>query len=94
MTPQIGRFPQLDPLTDDYPELTPYPYASDEPIANIDVDGLEKFNAVQTLQEVVVHGIKKAPAELAKTSTHLLPLAIQGIRLASTIVNHQIEIIL
>jgi RHS repeat-associated protein len=39
--PQIGRFTQLDPLTDDYPELTPYQYAGDEPIANIDIDGLE-----------------------------------------------------
>jgi|GEM_PF-928933 len=39
--PQIGRFTQLDPLTDDYRDLTPYQYASDEPIANIDLDGLE-----------------------------------------------------
>ncbi len=39
--PQIGRFMQLDPLTDDYPFLTPYQYASDDPITNIDVDGLE-----------------------------------------------------
>ena len=39
--PQIGRFPQLDPLTDDYPLLTPYQYASCDPITNIDIDGLE-----------------------------------------------------
>src|SRR5690606_22462357 len=39
--PQIGRFPQLDPLTWDYPELTNYQYASNEPIANVDLDGLE-----------------------------------------------------
>ncbi|MBC7687810.1 MAG: hypothetical protein H7211_06480 [Aquabacterium sp.] len=39
--PQIGRFPQLDPLTDDYPELTPFQYASCDPIDNIDIDGLE-----------------------------------------------------
>ncbi len=38
--PQIGRFMQLDPLTDDYPELTPYQYASNDPVTNIDVDGL------------------------------------------------------
>ncbi len=55
------------------------------------MDGLEKFNAVQTLQEVVIQGVKKAPAELAKTATHLLPLAIQGINLAAKIVNHQIQ---
>ncbi|MBY0481792.1 MAG: RHS repeat-associated core domain-containing protein [Chitinophagaceae bacterium] len=39
--PQIGRFTQLDPLTDDYPQLTPYQYASNDPIGNIDIDGLE-----------------------------------------------------
>jgi len=43
---QIGRFPQLDPLTDDYPELTNYQYASCEPIANIDIDGLEKGSSI------------------------------------------------
>ncbi len=44
--PQIGRFTQLDPLTDSYPELTPYQYASNDPIANIDIDGLEGGSAV------------------------------------------------
>ncbi len=44
--PQIGRFPQLDPLTDSYPFLTPYQYASCDPIANIDIDGLEGYDAV------------------------------------------------
>jgi RHS repeat-associated protein len=44
--PQIGRFMQLDPLTDDYPELTPFQYASCDPITNIDIDGLEGGGAV------------------------------------------------
>lgn len=44
--PQIGRFPQLDPLTFNYPYLTPYQYASCEPIANIDIDGLEAGSAI------------------------------------------------
>lgn len=39
--PQIGRFTQLDPLTWDYPYYTPYQYAGNEPIANVDLDGLE-----------------------------------------------------
>jgi hypothetical protein len=37
---------QLDPLTDDYPELTPFQYASCDPITNIDIDGLEGGGAV------------------------------------------------
>ena len=44
--PQIGRFPQLDPLTWEYPELTNYQYASLDPIANVDLDGLEARNVV------------------------------------------------
>ena len=43
---QIGRFTQLDPLTDDYPHYTPYQYAGNEPIANVDLDGLEEWNIV------------------------------------------------
>lgn len=44
--PQIGRFTQLDPLTHSYPYLTPYQYASCDPITNIDIDGLEGGDAV------------------------------------------------
>lgn len=44
--PQIGRFPQLDPLTWEYPELTNYQYASLDPIANVDLDGLEGVTTV------------------------------------------------
>ncbi|MGN6353882.1 MAG: DUF6443 domain-containing protein, partial [Parafilimonas sp.] len=64
---QIGRFTQLDPLTWDYPELTNYQYASNDPILNIDLDGLEgvdwiagvtsqgtKIAGTQVLNEVVV----------------------------------------
>jgi len=44
--PQTGRFPQLDPLTDDYPNYTPYQFAGNEPIANIDIDGLEPGSSI------------------------------------------------
>lgn len=43
---QIGRFTQLDPLTFEYQFLTPYQFAGNEPIANIDIDGLEPGNAI------------------------------------------------
>ena len=46
--PQIGRFTQLDPLTDEYPELTNYQYASNDPIGNVDVDGLEGVTSTLT----------------------------------------------
>ncbi|HWK07239.1 MAG TPA: DUF6443 domain-containing protein [Puia sp.] len=79
--PQIGRFMQLDPLTDEYPELTPFQYASCDPITNIDVDGLEGEVSVfadgaktagdglhRALQEVVVVGhkaVQVAPSALS-----------------------------
>jgi RHS repeat-associated protein len=37
----IGRFVSVDPLQFDYPELTPFQYASNRPISGIDLDGLE-----------------------------------------------------
>jgi RHS repeat-associated protein len=39
--PRIGRFPNVDQLTKKYPELTPFQFASNNPIQNIDLDGLE-----------------------------------------------------
>lgn len=39
--PRIARFLSVDPLTKSYPELTPYQFASNTPIAAIDLDGLE-----------------------------------------------------
>ncbi|OQP54574.1 hypothetical protein A4H97_21635 [Niastella yeongjuensis] len=38
--PQIGRFMAVDPLADDYTVFSPYHYAGDDPITNIDVNGL------------------------------------------------------
>jgi len=43
---QIGRFVQIDPLADNYGSLTPYHYAGNDPIANVDIDGLEGGSAV------------------------------------------------
>jgi RHS repeat-associated protein len=41
--PAIGKFLSVDPLAPDYPELTPYQFASNTPIWAIDLDGLEAF---------------------------------------------------
>ena len=39
--PRLGKFLSVDPLTGSYPWLTPYQYSSNNPIYNIDLDGLE-----------------------------------------------------
>jgi RHS repeat-associated protein len=38
---RLGRFPNTDPLTAKFPMLSPFQFASLNPIANIDLDGLE-----------------------------------------------------
>lgn len=38
----------MDPLAPEYPELTPYQFASNTPIESIDLDGLERFNATHS----------------------------------------------
>jgi len=40
---RLGRFLSVDPITNKYPELTPYQFASNTPIQAIDVDGLEAW---------------------------------------------------
>ena len=42
--PAIGRFTGVDLIADEFAWVTPYNYAENEPIANIDLWGLQKFN--------------------------------------------------
>lgn len=39
--PRLGKFLSVDPITQKYPELTPYQFASNRPIDGIDQDDLE-----------------------------------------------------
>ena len=41
---RIARFISVDPLKNEYPELTPYQFASNTPIRAIDLDGLERLD--------------------------------------------------
>lgn len=42
--PQLGRFTGLDPLADKFNWVTPYNYAENSPISNIDLWGLQAFS--------------------------------------------------
>ena len=44
--PRLGKFLSVDPLTQSYPELTPYQFASNSPIASVDLDGKEAWIAI------------------------------------------------
>ena len=43
--PRVGRFLSRDPLFQGYPDLSPYQFAGNSPIANVDLDGLERYFA-------------------------------------------------
>ena len=47
--PRLGKFLSVDPLTQKYPYLTPYQFASNSPISGIDLDGLEFFFYAKTM---------------------------------------------
>jgi RHS repeat-associated protein len=42
--PRLGRFLSVDPISNKYPELTPYQFASNKPIRAVDLDGLESLD--------------------------------------------------
>ena len=61
--PRYARFLSVDPLADDYPWYTPYQFAGDNPIAFIDLDGLEesiplKVGTVTTVTQVNSRNLK------------------------------------
>ncbi len=41
--PRLGKFLSVDPLTKEYPWNTPFSFAENDPINNIDLDGLERY---------------------------------------------------
>ncbi|QXV63634.1 hypothetical protein INP83_10945 [Mucilaginibacter sp. 21P] len=61
---RIGRFLSVDPITRQYPELTPYQFSSDSPIQNIDLDGLEGVPAKRQ---------SNGTFSVAKSSTYVQP---------------------
>ncbi len=42
-SPRLAKFPNVDPITNKYPFLTPYQFASNTPIQAVDLDGREAF---------------------------------------------------
>ena len=45
--PRIGKFLSVDPLFQSYPWLSTYQFAQNDPIRNIDIDGLEGGSAIE-----------------------------------------------
>lgn len=52
--PNLGKFLSVDPLTKEYPWLTPYQFASNRPICAIDRDGLEAADVGANIDFLVI----------------------------------------
>jgi len=53
--PTIGKFLSVDPLTSSYPWFSPYQFAGNGPIFNIDLDGLENLDYLE-FQKALING--------------------------------------
>ncbi|PVD52884.1 hypothetical protein DC498_08155 [Terrimonas sp.] len=91
---RLGRFLSVDPLTKSFPWYSPYQYAGNSPITNIDLDGKEdlwfmvpviKWMATSKLQNEVASVGRLASGQSGEAS---VPQQIQG-HARSTIVANQ-----
>lgn len=90
---RVQRFSSPDPITSEFPELTPYQFASNSPIWGIDLDGLEFYNGMGWFQltlgsgqpfiktphiELVIEEISKNIPEFFKNSNNNVASAMFG----------------
>ena len=89
---RLGRFLSVDPITSNYPMLTPYQFASNRPIDGIDLDGLEylpfhssMYKASETMiqaplsQTIVTTVYENIPAQLQNPQTCDVKFVAKGI---------------
>ena len=65
--PRIGRFFAVDPLAKTYPMLTPYQFASNSPIMNVDVEGLEGSYSAGWIKQKVEATLRTASDNINET---------------------------
>ncbi|MFT3748127.1 MAG: RHS repeat-associated core domain-containing protein [Agriterribacter sp.] len=80
--PQIGKFIQMDPLADGNSDFSPYSYAANDPIGNIDYLGLDPISALSTTAETAITLSTVTITAVKATST-----AISTVSLASKIIS-------
>ena len=77
---QIGRFTGVDPISDQFAWVSTYNYAENEPIANIDLHGLQKEGFMTKFQQSV-DKVKSNLAEQKQTFVNALGLNNSAIML-------------
>ncbi|HKO82324.1 MAG TPA: RHS repeat-associated core domain-containing protein, partial [Chitinophagaceae bacterium] len=76
--PRLGRFLSVDPLTKTYPWYTPYQFAGNGPILNIDLDGAEPQNSNQK-KDVEVKKLHPHIEDMPSPSSNMLPAKNTGV---------------
>jgi RHS repeat-associated protein len=77
--PRLGRFLSVDPISNEYPELTPYQFASNSPILGIDKDGLEFYNPYELAKQKIGQTLTKVLSFTdVNDATVLVTMATRG----------------
>ncbi len=90
--PALGRFPSIDPISDQFPHVSTYNYAENDPVANIDLHGLQKWGMQIGHEKMKAHLKKNGTAQdmkeymgavnkmhsYARTSAAVMGVALAG----------------
>jgi RHS repeat-associated protein len=68
--PALGKFLSVDPLTKSYPWYSPYHYAGNSPIQNIDLDGAEPQDAQKNWQYKQTVDVRSGQAQFDRFTYH------------------------
>jgi RHS repeat-associated protein len=86
--PRVGRFLSVDPISKSYPGLTPYQFASNSPIANTDLDGLEASSSVK---KVIKNASGVAAVEVATQQAVKQEVSQSVVTASGKLVLHEAE---
>lgn len=75
--PRLGRFLSVDPLIKSFPQLSPYQFADNNPILNIDLDGLEPLNS-----NIKFSGSTARPQILSQNAVNVLNSIVRDVGLS------------
>ena len=71
---RVGRFISVDPLSAKYPFYTPYQFAGNKPIKNVDIDGLEELP-----DDIVRRGIEMGKAYIRQATEQLIIASVKAV---------------